>query len=305
MYKLIIFILLLLYFLYRIRIFFRTSRKNITIALDNKELIPVFKKIFLLNNLDIKYRVTHNKENSYDLLNNGDVDFALLREDQNNINKFDFVCGLYKEYLTFLIDNSVDNIFTNVNEDNFDYSLIKGMNIKWYNKTVSNFFDEKKIFKTDILKKIKSYFTKTDGIMLWSHHPNTIIEDMVSKSNFSFFNMILDNNFSKKHLYYKMDAIDINKIYQNIVGLDKNRQNYIKTYSSRVILMCNKNTHKDSVYTIVKNIFDNHRYFEELKFINNMDMLYNSNPILYTQIKIHEGAEEYYKSITKIDIINN
>lgn len=302
MYRLVIFSIILLYFLYRIRIFFRTSRKNIIIALDNKDLVPVFKNIFLLNDLNIRYKVTDSKDESYDLLKRGVVDFALLREDQEDIDRFEFVCGLYKEYLTFLIDNSQDNIFTNVNDDYFDYELIKDMKIKWHDKTISKFFDNvvTSNFITNFMDKIMNINKKTDGIMLWSHHPNNKIEDVVSKNNFGFFNLIFDNDFSKKHPYYKKDHIDINKVYQNIVGVDKNRLNYIKTYSSRVVLMCNKNT--NNVYSIVKNIFDNRRYLEELKYIEKINTLSSSNPVMYNKIKIHNGASKYYKSISKIKI---
>ena len=100
---LLLFLLIILYFIFNIKIFFKKGRKDIKIALDNKLLVPEFKKIFLFSDLNIKYSITKNKDESLKLLKKGVVDFALLREDQD-IKDFKFICALYKEYLMFLIN---------------------------------------------------------------------------------------------------------------------------------------------------------------------------------------------------------
>lgn len=281
-------------------------------------------------NLNIKTKEVNSIKNILNV-NTGKYDVGICQEEffrdaylgggafkkakQTNIR---FVCGLFYELLTFLVDGEIE--FNNLGQikegipytkDGVDYrrNVIIGTT-KYGSGSNANFravllymfpnikiltiydretldFVENTIYllEADTNYIFNAFYQKTneiqiDGIFLTSIPNNIFIKNIIKKKKSVKFLNIYDDygNLSIFKNYLYLKELNLSDFYDEINKFDK-----IRSYASRAIIIANKDANIEDIHYLTKKIFEN-------------------NMILYRNIIQKTDPEEYVKDFDPVEM---
>jgi len=214
---------------------------------------------------------------------------AFKTQKQTNLT---FVCGLFYELLTFLVDGELG--FNNLNQiiDGITYTkkgvdyrrnvimgttkygsgsnanfravmlyLFADINIvNLYDRETNDFVENTiYILEADINYIFNSFYKgvdniQIDGIFLTSIPNNIFIKNIIKQKKSVKFLNIYDNyeNLSIFKNYLYLKELNLSDFYNEINMFDK-----IRSFASRAIIIANKNVNSDDIYYFTKKIFEN------------------------------------------------
>ncbi len=222
-----------------------------------------------------------------------------------------FVVGLY--YETFMLLTHTDS---GINS----WKDIKGKIIGFPSQKSASYLNGIKIahaygfnpgkdfryINVDSMNRLANLFyqKKVDAIYLTTSNKNQYIKNLAKKMSIKF---IGTNDIDEKIMktYFPCDKqkyINTNNFYTNI-----NTSSFIKTYSTRVVLIANKDVDTDFIYNITKTI---HQHTEELRLLAD-NYLFNRDQVkwldmvkdgflpsemayIYEKFSYHPGSQKYY-----------
>jgi TRAP-type uncharacterized transport system substrate-binding protein len=259
-------------------------------------------------NLNIKTKDVNSIKNIMNV-NSGKYDIGICQEEffrdaylggggfkkakQTNIR---FVCGLFFELLTFLVDGELEfNKLQQITEgipytkDGVDYrrNVIMGTtkygsgsnasfrSVLLYmfpNIDIKSIYDRKTedfvkntiyLLEADTNYIFNAFYQKTnklqiDGIFLTSIPNNKFIKNIIKKKKSVKFLNIYDDygNLSIFKNFLYLKELNLSDFYDEINKFDK-----IRSYASRAIIIANKDANIDDVYYLTKKIFENNMIF--------------------------------------------
>lgn len=273
----------------------RPSRRKIRFAYNpNLGLIQLIKSFMTYTDLDINMVKSDSIQYNLELLRNGDVDFALVREDMD-LSGLEFVCALHFEYLILL---SEQHGFNNPSDARLDQLFLQDKSIAFYDETIKSFMDA-----AEVNVESGRNPDPTNVILLFSEHPSIRIRELSKTTKLQINPVVLPPAFRKENRYYQYVRIPID-IYPNIWKPNNvYRFPDVQTYKVRVLLVTRPNVHKRTVYSVVENIFHNRLFLERLEFFHKLNVLDMSAP-MNKNMRIHDGAKIYYKKFFKDKVVD-
>jgi len=280
-----------------------------------------------VNNNNIDFAIT-NEDNLMD------SHLGLNRFSKNKLDNLRFITGLFYNYQYFLTDvfysdtnksiylkdiNDIKNFYNIYNRhiiigteesdsDSF-MSLVILLYVYGFNpvninsKDMSKKYSENTVFyanynSNELFDKFKK--NGIDSIYLVNIYNYSNIRDLIDTKDVLFldvnyentiFNDIFSNYFYKKNITISNFSEDLDSTYS------------FETKASRILLICNENTNKDIVESLIKLYYTNNNMIinkllentdlnEEHTTFEPLDMAY-----INKYIKIHPGAYDYMKEI--------
>ena len=255
-------------------------------------------------------------------IENNELDFALCQEEiafdavsklgafaNKEFKNINFVCGIYFEFMHFIVKNKKQvsiqiNTVDDLRKSN-NYKIgIGPKNSGSYN----NFFLISKLFnlvpislEEKSAKNTVYYVTGTynelfnqfvndelDGLFIVSSPNNIYIKNLVKNDDVTFLdisdNVLLTDLFSQ---YFYKKQIDLSNYYTEII-----KQDTIGTLASRAILICNKNVEQPIVAETIRNVFLLQNIINPYDDYTPIEMAFCRNAFT-----LHNGAKQYLKSI--------
>lgn len=330
----------LVYFKYNIIYSVLTRNRGLTFG-TGEENTPYFvfadklKELIALDkvtefNLNIKSKEV-NSINNILKVNSGKFDVGICQEEflrdaylgggafkkikQTNLR---FVCGLFFELFTFMVDGEIQ--FDNLNKikegipytkDGVDYrrNVILGTtkygsgsnaNLRsillflFPNINIVNVYDretvkfmEKTVYllEADTNYIFNAFYQKTneiqlDGVFITSIPNNLFIKNIIQKKKAVKFLNIYDDygNLSIFKNYLYLKELNLSDFYDEINQFDK-----IRSYASRAVIIAHKDANPDDVYYLTKKVFEN-------------------NMILYRNLIGKTEPEEYVRDFDPVEM---
>ena len=219
---------------------------------------------------------------------------------------------------------------TNNNIRNFNQYLINSDKIRYYNNhynindsgkysTQQNIYNEESNYITKIQNSNFSTNRNLESSYVSINSEN--LNNLYNKNRFNIFrniyskenNNLIINNSVKNHLQHFLNKYNINKIGKNVIELQKNNLNQIKTQYQRNNKQLSRiNTRnvcevsKELDYINNKKL--SQKILTEREFRNNsyeMKDILNIRPRVFSQNKNEYQKEKYYKSINEMKNMNN
>ena len=330
----------LVYFKYNIIYSVLTRNRGLTFG-TGEENTPYFvfsdklKELIALDkvtefNLNIKSKEV-NSINNILKVNSGKFDVGICQEEflrdaylgggafkkikQTNLR---FVCGLFFELFTFMVDGEIQ--FDNLNKikegipytkDGVDYrrNVILGTtkygsgsnaNLRsillflFPNINIVNIYDRKTVkfmektvylLEADTNYIFNAFYQKTneiqlDGVFITSIPNNVFIKNLIQKKKAVKFLNIYDDygNLSIFKNYLYLKELNLSDFYDEINQFDK-----IRSYASRAVIIAHKDANPDDVYYLTKKVFEN-------------------NMILYRNLIGKTEPEEYVRDFDPVEM---